>query len=176
MFKRRMYIVFAVSISLVLIGILLYLIPWVTPVDLTLDAIKLDSDGNEIGTEQLQIKGYRYDYLFQKDRMDVTIKPLGIRSIDVQTNNSVTGTGVIHSCGAIFDPECSRVSLGGWNSDAGYMLVSDLYFTEEFDRFGLVCRPYGDDVFSYVMSINGNYKSQELLEYFKGLVPGYQPA
>ncbi len=62
-------------IALLVAAACLCLLPRKTDVSQTLHAVKLDDDGNEVGTAEIVIRGHYLDYLFRKDRMDITIKP-----------------------------------------------------------------------------------------------------
>ena len=55
--------------------LLVCILPWTTPVKKTLNAVKLDAEGNELGTVQIQLEGKKRDYLFRTDRFDVDITP-----------------------------------------------------------------------------------------------------
>lgn len=75
MSKKILYIGCAIIISLLLIGTLLYFIPVSsTPIDITMDAVKSDSDENEIGTVPITVKGTVEKYLFRDDRVSLEIE------------------------------------------------------------------------------------------------------
>ncbi len=75
MFKRVIYITCAIVISLLLIGTLLYFIPVSsTSIDITMEAVKSDSDENELGTVPITVKGTVEKYLFRDDRVSLKIE------------------------------------------------------------------------------------------------------
>ena len=75
MYQQIKRIITIVLIVVVLIGALLYFLPWPTCVNLTLNAAKLDKDGNAVGNSTITIKGVMLDYLFQEDCLNVSIYP-----------------------------------------------------------------------------------------------------
>ena len=58
------------------IVVLLYCFPRQTLIDITLDAVKLDEDGNEIGTAQLHLTGRYVNYFILEDQLELSIDPI----------------------------------------------------------------------------------------------------
>lgn len=75
--KKVLYILGAVFALILIVASCLYLIPTKsTPFDLTLDALKTDNDGNELGTVPITLRGTLTEYLFRDDRISIEISPI----------------------------------------------------------------------------------------------------
>ncbi|MBE6976296.1 MAG: hypothetical protein E7439_03765 [Ruminococcaceae bacterium] len=72
MTKLKIILICAIAIVLLILAAL-YFIPKTTPIDLTLDTLKTDMDGNELGSVSITLKGNRKEYLLQEDRLTLTI-------------------------------------------------------------------------------------------------------
>ena len=160
-------------VAALIVAALLYYVPWSTPVDLTLNAVKLDENGNEIGTAEIHIKGHKLDYLFRDSRLDVEIEPFDSLS-RFKLSGSQNGTGSIHTY--YFDNRLRDVYAFLYDEKTkGYkhLLIT---FTDEMDRFVLrvMGSDDGDDVF-YVASASGKYDTQGILDYFNSIVRGLVP-
>ena len=155
-----------------LIAAALYFIPWPTPVNLTLTAVKLDADGNEIGTFPVTIKGVKKNYLFQEDVLDVSISPFDGYVWFKPSEDAPSGKeGVISK---YFD-ECMQVTYGTAHPEYENMVFAHLRFTEDFKyiTFEFYIPEENERVY-YIASADENCTTQEVKEYFRTLVPGYQ--
>lgn len=77
--KRKIFLVAAICLASILLitAACLYFIPTKsTPIDLTLDALKTDNDGNELGTVPITVRGTLTEYLFRDDRISIEISPI----------------------------------------------------------------------------------------------------
>lgn len=160
------------GIILVIVAALLYFIPWPTRVNLALDAVKLDAEGNEIGTTQIYIKGFMLNYLFREDRLDITIDPFDDLKYVLLAGDGTGQEGEISRFDNAHGLVYLWLNLHGWNTRANDTAICQLYFTEEFDCFAFVSHPFGHESVYYVASASGNYTTQQVIEYFNGLVPG----
>ena len=161
-------------VALLIVAALLYYVPWATPIDLTLNATKLDEAGNVLGTEEIHIKGHRLDYLFQEPCLAAEITPFTDEE-HFQIIGSQINRGTIKT-ESFFDPDLMYVYTGGFRQNLEHETLF-INFTEEMDCFSfhLVRSGDGNDVF-YVASASGNYDTQGIIDYFNnicgGLVPG----
>ena len=66
-----------ILIILVIIALCIYFVPTkTTPIDMTLNALKTDSDGNELGTVPITVRGTLTEYLFRQDNIALDISPI----------------------------------------------------------------------------------------------------
>ena len=139
-----------------------------TLVDLRLDTVRLNKNGEKLGEQQFHITGYYRDYLLKDDPIYLEIEPFEefvlcktapnaeMELIEMPQHNVVWG--IIH-----FTTLSESVSEGGfW-----------LLFTEEFDRFMLI---NNDQESCYVGSVSGNHTTYEIVTYFNSFwVTGITP-
>ena len=147
---------------------LLYCFPRQTLIDVTLNAVKLDEDGNEIGTAKLHITGRYVNYFILEDQLELSIDPIdGLMHIET-TDKS----GLPRSLGNQTGTEYWMHSMGAYDSDANGMTFVGFFCTEEFDRLAIRMSNAKQGDFWYVTSVSGDYTVQEIIEYFGGIVPG----
>lgn len=73
--RKMAYIVIISVVCVLLIAAGLYFVPIKsTPIDITMEAVKSDSDENEIGTVPITVKGTVEKYLFRDDRVSLKIE------------------------------------------------------------------------------------------------------
>lgn len=164
MYKKVKRIIIIVLVVSLLIGALLYFVPWPTRVDLTLDAAKLDQDGNVVSNTTITIKGVMLDYLFRKDSLDVSIYPFDNHKWVRLTNYSNENRkGVIHP----HSGECVKVYC--YTSEYSFC---DLLFTKDFKYVAFVADVPGNGKNTYyVASANNEVSTEKLIEYFRYLPP-----
>ena len=145
--------------------LLICILPWTTPVKKTLNAVKLDAEGNELGTVQIQLEGKKRDYLFRTDRFDVDITPFDNFQSFGEVLNEKNVPDVIWK----LDGEISYVRSGLSYKDELRPTASSLIlaFNRKMDRFILFDM---SEEFRYVASTKEEITSQELLEYFSELL------
>jgi len=148
-------------VLLLVLGCVLYFVPRSSPFDLTLNATKLDSDGNEIGTTQITIRGKKLDYLFQKDRLEIEVDPFNEWSSFIQVKDSSTG-----KIGEIF-PITDNVMYITFQAVEGDEIASCiLYFTIDFDHFALnILGDEGKTI--YLASVGDDHSADKVIEHFK---------
>ena len=158
----------AAIVAVLFLAAVLYLTPWLTPIELKMDAVKIDSEGHELGTYTLFIKGSKKDYLFQPSRLDVSVDPIG-NIYSIYPSHSVMDFGEIP--GMIQTSplgEYLRVYYGGIQSITNDSVFCSLLFSPDLTRW-VFC----DDSNSicYVASADGEYTVAELLDYFAPMIP-----
>ena len=155
-----------VLVLLLVMGCILYLVPWSTPISLTLDAAKLDQNGNVIGTAQITINGKRLDYLIQKNRLVIQIDPFDDWDNFMLSDDADTGKkGVINT----FADKFEYVNLFATSPNPTFC---DLYFTRDFNHIALnFLNEEGRCL--YVASAESKRTPEEVIEYFRAIVPGW---
>lgn len=164
-------IILAVLVAVMIVGALLYFVPESTPVELNLDAVKLDGDGNELGTATISITGNRKDYLLQDDLLNVSISPFDGFPWFKLSEDGISGKkGVIREH---YIEDCMQVMCYSTHSSTGDIIFCNLIFSENFEYIALQCEMTEGSV-TYVASASGTHSTQEIIQYFRGLFPGYQ--
>ena len=154
-------------VVLALIATMLYCFPRQTPIDVTLNAVKLDEDGNEIGTAQLHISGRYVNYFLLEDKLELQMDPVdGIVQI-----GKCDDAHLPYSLGDQTGTEYWMHSMSGFDPDANSITFGYLVFTKEFDCIAYLTSTSGKEV-CYVGSVSDNMTTQELIDYFNGIVPG----
>jgi len=171
--KRILSIIFQCAVVCLLVAALLYFTTWPTRADLTLDAVMLDAQGNELGTEQIRMKGYRLDYLFRESRMRLQIEPFGDLNYVSLTGNDRKHSVIQRFDKDLFGTEYLSISFYGGDRVLNDVVLWEMYFTEEMDRFAIWGHAAGQDSIYYAASVSGNYTTQEIMEYFSGVLPGF---
>lgn len=182
--KKTVIITVSILLAAVLIAAAAYHIPWPTKIDKTLTVTKLDIDKNEVGTFEIHITGKKLTYLFQEERYLLQIDPFDnieeIKTTEVSTIDGKDVTGRPVYFGQEHGKDYRQLSLNGRDrSDGSLKYVSlTLFYSGDLDRFAFNC--YSDDIiydsdlvkWSYVGSVSGDYTTEEIVEYFGGLIPG----
>lgn len=160
-------ILFIIIVALLFIVTALYFTPYITPVELVLNAVKVDSDGNELGTAQIIMAGSKLDYLFQPSRIDVYIHPFdGITSIG--PSNSITDFGDIPGMlQTIPSGNYHYAYYHGILENSDVLVFVRLGFSSDMTRW-IFC-DISNSVY-YVASVDDACTTQELIEYFDGLI------
>ena len=185
--KKSILIIVSI-VLLLIIAALLCIVPWDNwnpngsedgttsqmPIDFTLNAIKLDAVGNEIGTAQIHIHGYRLPFIFPNERIVLTIDPFDdlYQIEDSEVNGEI---GHIKYIGKEPNtPEFMRLSFIAKSTNAEGMVDCTLTFSPDMECFAFRCYPFGSDYeeATYIASVSGDYSTRELIEFFNGLVPG----
>lgn len=175
-------------VLLLIIAVLFQLAPWdnwssnesedgatqVMPIDFTLDAIKLDADGNEIGTAKIHIYGDRLPSFLTEERIVLTIDPFDdlYQIEDAKLNDKI---GHVQHIGKDPDnPGFLRLLYNAKRTGTTDTITCVLTFSPDMQCFAFHCYPFGSDYKEtvYVGSVSGDYSTRELIEFFNGLVPG----
>lgn len=148
-----------IVIAVLCLGILLYLVPWQTRVDVTLNATKLDKDGNELGAAQIILQGEKSDYLFQPSyiSLDVTIEG---RSVNFNTDGYQNRSGAEIQKYSHFD--YYYITLIGYDGqDLCWLPVN---ISPDLTRWMLY--DFANETY-YVASVNETDTAQSLWDYFR---------
>lgn len=162
--NKKKLILFMI-ITILLAVVLICLVPRYTSIDLALNAVKLDTDGNEVGTVLIRIQGCKLDYLLRADRLELSIFPFDdLTSIELSESDGITGA--IQSREGVDYLVCP---LGGMYTPSNESFFGDLGFSPDLDRW-VFCNHTGGDGAYYVASASGNDSTEDLVAYFEGLV------
>lgn len=167
---RKVQMISLVVFGIVIVAALLWFIPRSTRIDYTLTTSKIDRFGKEIGTTEIRIAGRKLDYLFQKSRADFTITPFdGLAWIKPAMYGNTGTEGRIATAianGILYTHYYGCLEDASGQGDD--MTHFTLGFSPNMDRW--IIRNDSDKVY-YVASVNGMYSTQELVEYFRILIP-----
>ena len=147
-----------IVIAVLCIGALLYFIPWQTNIDLTLQATKLDKEGNDLGTAEITIQGAKYDYLMQSTAigLDITIEGNPVQfNTDGYPRRDGTELGDLNLMG------CYSITLTGIKDNQVKWLL--VYISPDLTRWMLY--DYDGEAY-YVGSVNKTDSAQSLWDYF----------
>lgn len=164
MYQKVKRIIVRILIISLIVGALLYFIPWPTRVNLTLEASKLDQNGNVVSNTTITIKGVMLDYLFREDSLNVSIYPFDTHKWVKLTHNANTNRdGIIYR----HSGDCFEISC--YTNDASFC---KLLFTKDFKYVAFVAdEPGGETNTYYVASANSEVNTEDLIEYFRYLPP-----
>ena len=170
--KPRIALIVIIISAILFLATALYLIPIATPINLTLDAIKVDSNGEVIGTAQISLNGYKFDYLFQKSRLDVYIHPFDDYAYFKPSRSQENGQsiiGVIRSYSfpeamKALEPEWKYVFYGGIYADTSDICFAKVAFSPDLDRWMIADE---SEKFYFMASVSGSADGTELISYFQ---------
>ena len=145
-------------LGVLIVAAALYFIPKTTPIDVTVDAVKMDQAGNELGTVQLHIKGVYREYLFREPLMELEIDPFG-------NYMNIQGGGLHFLELPERDFDMGSMLLTAYQVTENRMCTLNMVFTDSFDRFMISDGDSNSTEFSYVASISGKYAARETVEY-----------
>ena len=158
MSTRKKVIILLVAVLFTL-GVILYLAPFTTNFDKALDAIKLDEDGNVLGTVSLHVQGEVKDYLFRETRFSYELSDFDSLSSVSPVRDCTVSTAGFYACNTVaFKPGESLATL------------LTLYCSPELDRWILWNSP--DNIF-YVSSTDPNESPSDILCYFSEVTKDY---
>jgi hypothetical protein len=161
MYKKIKGITILILIICLDVGAVLYLFPWPTSVKLSLNAAKLDENGNVVGHTTINIQGTMDDYLFREDVLNVTISPFDEYNwFKLVENNPGHRKGVIQP----HSKDCVKVHCYYYDG------LCDLLFTKDFKYVAFVVEHADKDIY-YVASTDEQVSTEELVEYFRYLPP-----
>ncbi len=143
----------------------------------TLSCVKLDNDGNPIGTTEISVKLTAWGDLLESDTHAVTIYPFDNLS-KIFPINDTNGR-----------PSKARKEIDGkfWRYDWAFpnditdISVGDVYYSLDFEYWAFSYTvpekrspesgPVRSKKVYYVASTSGTRTTEEIVEYFQGLVP-----
>lgn len=156
MHKRS--IIFVITAVLVIAAILVCVFPKFTPVDVSLQATKLNEKGETLGTYEIHIRGNRLDYLFADSALDVSITSFDDLS-GFKCHGKIETTPGTDICYVLYSAS---------NSATDDVAFFEIGFSPDMDRW--IFLNTTDKVY-YVASVNEQYSIQELIEYFRPMIP-----
>ncbi len=180
MFDKAMYIIkravatlCGIFVILLILNLCLYNISKNTPIKVSMEAVKLDEYGNQVGTVPIAINGYLKEYLFRSDALDVNIAPFdGLTDFEpVEQLND-------HVFGAIHNWQWSDWRSTFYTANGvGYFYHVDMYFDQDFERWLFSPRGYlytsmesKKEKYYYIASANEEDSLEDLKEYFKQIL------
>lgn len=171
--QKKTFLSLAVIVlaCVLLVGACIYLFPTkTTPLNTTLEATKLDSDGNVLGTTQIPMQGAFKKYLIKDSMMELSIASFdGIKNIIFYNDYDHFGFKPI-----AFDT-FYRYSGTAWENASGEMLWVHVFMSQDFEYWAFRMDVHNsDENVYYVASLSGERTVEEIVQYFKGLVPGYK--
>lgn len=154
---------FLILISILLIiGICLFLfLPRSTPISISITMVKLDAEGNQIGTAEFVMTGAQKDYLFKDSRLDVTFSVFEDPDL---LNNVVSHLDGI--AGRIFDTlacDFRFIYPFAYDSETNSLYAVTLAFSKDYDYLLLANNTTKE---YYYACVSGSATTEELIEYF----------
>ena len=167
--KRLVRILFVILGIGMMIGFCIYHIPMKTPINVTLDAIKIDEHGSEIGTVSIVMQGNLKEYVFRDTCLNVDISSFdGLSDIQPVVVLPSKLTGVVsyttpHKLGNVI----YSANLG----DSKRVLI--IYFSIDF-QYWLICSrspDHNNGMCYYLASTANSCSLTDLKDLFKGFIP-----
>ena len=169
--KKVFFIIGGVLLLCLVAGICLYAIPCEhKSLNTTLQATKLDKDGNILGTEEIAMQGIFMDYRFKEDTVELHVAPFGIfKSI------TFSGDSIWNSQSELTEPfdEFYEVTFGTWNTAKDDYDFGTIVVSKDFEYWVFRATDGNNQPIYYVASFSGEHTVAEIVQYFKGLAPGY---
>lgn len=156
MHKKAM--IFVITAIIIIAAILVCVIPRFTGVDATLQATKFNNRGESVGAHDIVLSGNRLDYLFSDTALELSVSAFDILRDFVVETELKTASG-----GEMFYVLYSAVNTAKDDVD-----VIRVGFSPDMDRWVFV---NDTDQVYYVASVSGDYSAEELVEYFRPLIP-----
>lgn len=179
MSRQRIFRIIIIGICCaVLLVVGLHFIQIPTPYEHTMKAVKLDAQGNEVGTVDISISGTAMRSLSHLGRIVAKVSPFdGISGFDIDSNDYeqhfneefLHHTSVVADIGSVED-----IMDAITNESASLNSSSYVYYvntSEDFDRWLIHVAVDGTEHFYYLASIDNQYTTQELLDFFKAKLP-----
>lgn len=152
-------------ISIALLAVCL--IRWPLPYHKTVQAVKLDAQGKELGTVQIRLEGTRWISLLLADRLKVTLGPIDdfpSTKVDTDTfKQQITEEFLSHSFGI--------VSTNFSSDDPSHSYAYHLHVSPDLDRWMIHIVVDNAEEFYYIGCVSGEASTQELLNYFEPYAP-----
>lgn len=166
--KKICLAICGVLVLILLIGALLYFVPQSTRVSQTLNATKLDKDGNIIGMNEIALQGSFKDYWFRESTLELYVAPFGtLKSIKIGDDNRGNTTTV-----PIAFDEFYTLTYMAWDTSKGDSVFGTITMSQDFEYWVFYVHDDAQPIY-YVASASGEHTSEEIVQYFKGLAPGY---
>lgn len=169
--KRILFIIGGVLLLCIIVGLCLYLIPQDrVNLNATLQATKLDKDGNILGTEEIAMQGIFRDYRFQEDTVELSIVPFGIfKSIVFSGDSSWNKQSALSDIRGDF----YQITFSAWNTAKDDYDFCTITTSRDFE-YWVFCGEENDEPVYYVASSSGERTVEEIVQFFRGFAPGYK--
>lgn len=166
--KTIVSIIIVVLTCVLLIAACIYLFPIKsTSLNATMEATKLDSDGNVLGTTEISMQGAYKNYLFRESLMELAASPFGgLKSIKFGDSDDRYGFAP-----AYFDDFYCIIG-SAWDDITGDLVFVSVSMSQNFE-YWVFRADYHDQPVYYVASTS-EHTVEEIVQFFKGLAPGYK--
>ena len=165
--KRAFIIVGYVLLLCIAVGLCMYAIPYNINIDASMQATKMDKDGNVIGTEEIILQCSLKKYLFKEDVFELSVDPFD----DLKNWNFVSSGETSADFRTLFD-RFYNSSGTAWDKTRGGMVWVTATMSQDFD-YWIFRVMDNDNPIYYVASVN-EHTPEEIVQYFQGLAPGYK--
>lgn len=169
MSKKFAYILCIILGIGVIAGICLYRIPQRTPINVTLEAIKIDENGSEIGTVNISMQGNLEEYIFRDSCLNVEIAPFdGLSDIEpvVEAESRMSGPIIYDS-----SIQLNYVVYSADHEDNAISLI--IFFSTDFERWLILSRPsfQNEGAVYYLGSTSASDSIDDLKDFFAAIIP-----
>lgn len=164
---RKRKIVIGIAIALVcalLLAAGLYFVPIRTTIDASMQATKMDKDGNVIGTEEIILQCCLKKYLFKEDVFELSVAPFD----DLKNWNFVSSGETSADFKTLFDKFYHSTGTASDITRGGMVWVTAT-MSQDFD-YWVFCVTDNDNPIYYVASVN-EHTPEEIVQYSKALPP-----
>ena len=158
--KRKFIIVIAIVVLMATISTLLFLLPRTTKIDYTLNTTRFNAQGEQTGDIQISVHGQQKKALFRDPQIELSVEPFDrLAWLKVITADE-EASPYRHE-----DLQFFFYSAADWT---GKVVMVTVGFDANMDSWIFV--NHTRQVY-YVASVSGKYSPQELVEYFRVLIP-----
>ncbi len=170
--KRILFIIGGILLLCIVVGLCLYLIPQEhRNLNATLQATKLDKDGNILGKDEIAMQGIFRDYRFQEDTVELSIAPFGIfKSIVFSGDSSWNKQSALSDIRGEFYGLSGSVAYNNPTDEVGFFTIT----TSRDFEYWVFRGEENDEPVYYVASSSGERTVEEIVQFFRGFAPGYK--
>lgn len=167
--KTVCFIILGFLLLCITIGLCLYTIPATVAINNTLQATKLDHNGNVIGTEEIALQGAFKNYLFKDDTLELSIGSFGTFNSIILANDNRGNTSTVPVVFADF----YVMTFMAWDNTKDQSIFGTITASQDFEYWVFRVN-HNDNPEYYVASASGEHTPDEIVQYFKGIAPGYE--
>ena len=167
--KRVLLIIACMMLLCIAVGLCLYAIPHNTKIRESMQATKLDKDGNTTGTDTIILQGSFNNYLLKEDTLELTINPFGTLKSIVMAD---TGSGNTFTVPVAFDDFYTFTFLA-WDTSKEDSVFCTVTVSQDFEYWVFRVGDNDQPIY-YVASASNEHTVEEIVQYFKGIAPGYK--
>lgn len=165
--KKTIIVILCVLVA----ATVLCLLPLPSSFTATLNAVKLDSDGKEVGKVEIPVEYTLKGPVFKKELKSVSIEEFdGIDSIeDRELERQLFDDyfSVTFGFGVLSLDETSTLNDPYLAPPKSYSYRYVIKVSEDVDRWFIMITPSEGEEYRYVGSISGKYSTEELADFFK---------